>query len=542
MFRICYYKFKLRINYFLLLIILIPSLFSCQTKKKFDKPNIIFIMTDDHAAKATGMYGGRLAELNPTPNLDALGHDGIIFQNCFVTNSICTPSRASIITGQYSKTNGVLDLWGDLPVSKQYLPEEMRKLGYETAMIGKWHLHNEPVAFDYYKVLHSQGTYFDPEFKVKGKGEWPNNFVRYKGHSTDVITDQVIDWLNGREKKSKPFFLMYHFKAPHDMFEFNPRYNDYLENAFIPEPESLYKQPNWGSEATRGRNDSLVHIIGSSISKRHTNRSYVDIFKTNNATTEREATSRAYQEYLKRYLRCVKGVDDNLGRFFEYLKEHNLWENTIIIYTSDQGMMLGEHDFEDKRWMYDESIHMPFIAHCPQKIGKGSKTDMIINNTDFAPTIIELAGGEAPDYMQGKSFKKVLEGGAEPEDWRKSTYYRYWMHMIHHDIPAHFGIRSKDYKLIFFYGRYHNLEKEGTLSMYWNDENNSNKVLPTPVAWEFYDLKKDPEEVNNVYKDTEYQQIIQEMKKELLETRRKLNEEDAHFPHLQKIIDSHWND
>lgn len=528
---------------FFLSIAVIFCFLSCNAQvTNKQSPNIIYIMTDDHAAGATGIYGGRLASLNPTPNIDKLAQEGMIFENCFVTNSICTPSRASIMTGQYSQTNGVLDLWGDLDTEKQYLPKEMKKRGYETAIIGKWHLHNEPVAFDYYKVFPVQGTYFDPVFREKGKGNWPNNEVSSKGHSSDIVTDDAIDWLEKREATKKPFFLMYQFKAPHDMFEFNPKYAEYLEDVHIPEPESLYNQPNWGSEATRGKNDSLIHMMGSSISPRHPYRNYVDIFKTGDKATSKEATSAAYQEYLKRYLRCVKGVDDNLGRFFKYLKDKGLWENSIIIYTSDQGMMLGEHDMEDKRWMYEESIHMPFIVHYPKKVKKGTRTAALINNTDFAPTIIDLAGGKVPEYMQGKSMKKMMEKGKEDKDWRKYTYYRYWMHMIHHDIPAHFGIRSKDYKLIFFYGRYHNLEKEGTRSMYWNDENHSNKVLPTPAAWEFYDLKKDPNEVENEYNNIKYKDIIEQMKSQLKLERQNLNEEDEKFPHLQEIIDTHWND
>ncbi len=517
---------------------------SCgQTEKKAaKKPNIIYIMTDDHAAGATGMYGGRLASLNPTPNLDRLGSEGMVFDNCFVTNSICTPSRASIMTGQYSQANGVLDLWHELDTEKQYLPQEMKKLGYKTAMIGKWHLHSEPEAFDYYKVLPKQGKYFDPVFRVRGEKEWPNNTVEYKGHCTDVITDQVLDWFeNTKGNDETPFFLMYHLKAPHDMFEFNPKYADYLENEFIPEPESLYNQPLWGSEATRGKNDSLVNMIGSSISKRHPNRSYVNVYKTGDKPTEKEATSAAYQEYLKRYLRCVKGVDDNLGRFFDYLKKKGLWENTIIVYTSDQGMMLGEHDFEDKRWMYEESIHMPLIVRYPEKVEKGSRTDLMVNNTDFAPTLIELAGGKKPEYMQGESALEILKGNT-PEGWRTSTYYRYWMQMIHHDIPAHFGIRSKEHKLIFFYGRHYDLEKEGSLTMYWNDETHSNKVGVTPAAWEFYDIKNDPGELVNQYSNPEYKDIIEKMKAELKETRKKLNEEDHDYPHLKEIIDEHWND
>lgn len=530
-------------NKYLLLLTVAALLYGsfCKAQNKRKKPNVIYIMTDDHAAQATGVYGGRLAGLNPSPNIDKLAKSGIVFENCFVTNSICTPSRASILTGQYSQTNEVLDLWDELSVEKQYLPKEMKKMGYETAIIGKWHLHNEPVAFDYYKVLPGQGKYFDPEFREKGKGKWPNNLVKYKGHVTDVVTNNVIGWFENRDASEQPFFLMYHFKAPHDMFKFNPKYADYLEEEHIPEPQSLYHQPDWGSEATRGKNDSLIHDIGSSISNRHRNRSYVDYFNTGERFSEKEATSAAYQMYLKHYLRCVKGVDDNLGRFFDYLKSKGLWENTIIIYTSDQGMMLGEHDMQDKRWMFEESIHMPFIVHYPKMVKPGSRSDALVNNTDFAPTIIDMVGGKVPNYMQGKSMEKLIKKGKDNQ-WRDYTYYRYWMHMVHHDIPAHFGLRSKDYKLIFYYGRYHNLEKEGALTMYWNDEANSNKVLPTPVAWEFYDLKNDPNELVNVYNKPEYQEIISQMKAQLKKERRKLNEEDKNYPFLQEIIDTHWND
>jgi len=505
------------------------------------KPNIIFIMTDDHAATAIGAYVSRLSGLNPTPNLDKLASDGVLFQNCFCTNSICTPSRATIITGQYSQTNGVLDLWAELDTAKQYLPIELKKLGYETAIIGKWHLHKEPVNFDCYKVFPIQGEYFNPEFREKGRGEWPNNMVKYEGHSSDVVTDQVLAWMDGRENKEKPFFLMYHFKAPHGMFEFNPKYKSYLEDVMIPEPESLYDRSFWGSEATRGRNDSLMHVIGSSVSERHPFSNYVKTYKKTELPKEADRTSAAYQEYLKRYLRCVKGVDDNLGRFFDYLKEKGLWENTIIIYTSDQGMLLGEHDLVDKRWIYEESMRMPFIVHYPGLKTSGLKDAHLINNADFAPTIIELAGGKEPAYMQGHSFAEIFNGG-EPAYSRKATYYRYWMHMIHHDIPAHFGLRTKEYKLVFFYGRYHDLTKEGTLSMYWNDEAHSNKVLPTPPGWEFYDLTSDPHEMINQYKNPKYAEIIAELKQELIHQRKELNETDEKFPFLQKIIDEHWND
>jgi arylsulfatase A-like enzyme len=503
------------------------------------KPNIIYIMSDDHAAQAIGAYDGLYAKLNPTPNIDALADSGMLFKNAFCNNSICTPSRASIITGQYPQTNGVLDLDGALDTEKQYLPIELKKLGYSTAMIGKWHLKNEPVNFDYYKVLPSQGKYFNPSFREKEKGSWPNNIVKSTGHSSDVITDISIEYLKGLDK-SKPFFLMHHYKAPHDDFEYAPRYEDYLKNIKIPEPESLYHQPEFGSEATRGKNDSLIHLIGTSVSSRHSSSNYVNNYVKDSLLTKDEATSLSYQTYLKHYLRCVKGVDDNLGRLFNYLKNEGLWENTIIIYTGDQGMMLGAHDFIDKRWMYEEAMQMPFIVHYPKMIKQGQKTDLLINNTDYAPTMIELAGGTTPDYMQGKSFKNTLEGKPET-NWRKATYYRYWMHMVHHYVPAHMGVRTKDYKLIFYYNE-HYLPSSEFKNFYWHEKYRDGLEANVPVAWEFYDLKKDPQELVNSYNDPQYHEVITSLKEELKKQRRDLNETDKDYPKIQKIIKMHWDD
>lgn len=501
-----------------------------------EKPNILYIMSDDHAAHAVGAYGGRLATVNPTPTIDKLAEEGLTFTNCFVTNSICIPSRATILTGQYSQTNGVLDLEDRLEKEKHYLPQEMKKLGYQTAMMGKWHLANEP-DFDYYKVLQGQGSYFDPSFRAKGEGRWPDNMMQYKGHSSDVITDQTIEWLENRED-NQPFFLMHHFKAPHDNFEYAPRYENYLADVDIPEPVSLYFRETWGSEGTKGYNDALTHVIGSSISRRHYVRNYVRQYKLDPVLKNNKATHLAYQIYLKKYLRCVKGVDDNLARLFAYLKERGLWENTIIVYTSDQGMMLGEHDFMDKRWFYEESIRMPFIVHYPKEFLRNKKSDQVINNTDFAPTLIELAGGKVPEYMQGKSFASELIGET-PENKRTATYYRYWMHMIHHDVPSHFGIRTKDYKLIFYYGLHYEPEKMGEKSIWWLDK--PSFIVQTPPAWEFYDLKRDPDELVNRYNVPEYQDIIKELKMELKEQRKELSETDENYPQIQKIINENWD-
>jgi len=410
----------------------------------------------------------------------------------------------------------------------------MKKLGYQTAIIGKWHLKCEP-NFDYYDVLPGQGRYFDPVLIEKGEKPWPQNKTQYSGHSTDVITDRTIRWLKGRDK-SRPFFLMHQYKAPHDEFDYAPRYEQYLDNVDIPEPVSLYFRDLWGSGATRGSRDSLVHEIGSSVSNRNRYRNYVDQYRIGSQASGDAATHLAYQVYLKRYLRCVKGIDDNLERLFNYLKENGLWEKTIIIYTSDQGMMLGAHDFMDKRWMYEESIRMPFIVHMAGNSLMNNASDLLINNTDFAPTIIELAGGTPPGYLEGRSFASELKGSSPP-NWRTATYYRYWMHMEHLDVPAHFGIRTADYKLIFFYGRHYKEEMMGRKSIDWRE--NSGLIRQTPVAWEFYDLKRDPQELINRYADQDYQVIIAEMKVELARLRLELNDTDSEYPEIKKIIEEY---
>lgn len=513
-----------------------------------NRPNILYIMSDDHTTQSIGAYGSRLAKLNPTPTIDRLAKEGVLFRNAFCSNAICTPSRATIITGQYSQKNGVLDLDGHLPAERQYLPIEMRKLGYQTAVIGKWHLKDAPEAFDYYKVFYSQGEYFNPVMYEKGASDVVHNYrvyhdtgthpgKRYEGHSSDVVTDASLNWLENIRDKNKPFLLCHHFKAPHDLFEFNPRYADYLEDVHIPEPASLWDNKNNGSIGTRGIDGALLDTIGSSVGKRNKIRNMGMHMEIDPSLSDHEYKKQAYQEYLKRYLRCVKGVDDNVKRLFDYLEKEGLMDNTIIIYTGDQGFMLGEHDYIDKRWMYEEAMHMPFLVRYPRMIKAGSELDALVNNADYAPTMLELAGGKAPDYMQGRSFASMLHTGTEPTDWRQATYYRYWMHMAHnHNNPAHFGIRTKDYKLIMFYG----VPYRDDLYHWTGNKKRPLIATQTPVAWEFYDLKSDPHEMNNLYNNPEYAGVIKKVKAQLKETRKALNEEDAAYPFIQQVLDANW--
>ncbi len=481
------------------------------------QPNILFIMSDDHAAHAIGAYGGRLAELDPTPNIDRLAAEGALFRNAFATNSICTPSRATLLTGQYSHVNGVRTLNGSLPPRRQTLANAMRAAGYQTAMIGKWHLKQQP-AFDYYAVLPGQGSYFNPVLRVFGAA-WPTE-RRFSGydssHSSDVITNLSLEWLEQRDR-SKPFFLMHHFKAPHDNFENAERYDFLYQGVDIPDPETLWREPNHGSEATKG--------TGTSIGKRNTRRNMGHHMFVDPELDDRAYKRTAYQRYLKKYLRTVRGVDDNVGRLLGYLEESGDLDNTIIFYTSDQGFMLGEHDYIDKRWMYEESMRIPLLVRYPKTVRAGARSDALIANVDFAPTILSLAGVTPPDSMQGRSFAPFLEG-KQPADWRTSVYYRYWMHWAHHDNPAHYGVRTERYKLIFFYGL--PLDAEGAVDK------------PSQPGWELYDLKEDPNETRNVYGQAEYANVTARLKRELLEQKREVGDTDEKYSELMRVRERFW--
>jgi len=477
------------------LLLILTSALQAEVKQ----PNILYIMSDDHAAHAVGAYGGRLAVLNPTPTIDRLAKEGALLKNVFCTNSICTPSRATIMTGQYSHINGVTTLDGKIAEPDQHLARLMKQAGYETAMIGKWHLKAEPAAFDFYTVLPGQGSYFNPIFRVRGPKPWPENEFRTSGydskHSSDVITDISLKWLKNRKQSDKPFFLMHHFKAPHDNFENAERYAWLYEDVEIPEPKSLFYR---GEHGPRDREP-----FGTSIGKRNTRRNMGHHMFVDPELGDDEYKHAAYQRYLKKYLRCIKGVDDNIARLLGHLEETGELDNTVIIYTADQGFMLGEHDYIDKRWMYEESLRMPFLVRYPKSIAAGTTSEAIINNVDFAPTLLALAGVDQPDFMQGRSFLPLLEGKSAPDDWPTATYYRYWMHMAHHDNPAHYGIRTKDFKLIYFYGL--PLDAAGA------------HTEPTEPYWELYDLRADSTEMTNVIDDPAYAQTVQQLKVRLVD-------------------------
>ena len=477
-----------------------------------DRPNILFIMSDDHTSQAISAYGGMLAPYLPTPNIDRIANEGVRMDNCFVTNSISTPSRACILTGQYSHRNGVYTLDNSLNINHPTVAKELQKAGYQTAVIGKWHLETEPQGFDYYNVLPGQGRYKNPE--LIEKGSWGQVTV-HQGHSTDVITDETLKYLKSLDD-DKPFFVMCHYKAPHRPWEPADRFKDLLKEVTIPEPDNMLDHHEGKGEYANNLTMSLEHMDWNDL-------------KGNMPPDNLGCNDKRhfiYQIYIKDYLRCIAGIDENVGRLLDYLDKNGLTENTIVVYTGDQGFFLGEHGWFDKRLMYEESLRMPLLIRYPKEIAPESINTDFVMNIDFAPLFLDYAGEPIPDYMQGESFRKNLTGDT-PGDWRTSMYYRYWMHADwHHNVPGNYGVRTDRYKLIFYYAQ--------PLGMSGARDN------PLRPEWELYDLQEDPAEMNNRYNDPAYGEIIASLKNELLRLKEKYDDKDDKYPVMQEIYENYW--
>ncbi len=530
--------------------ILLPGLlflsiacYGCQNKEATettkDQPNILFIFSDDHAAHAISAYSDRLIQ---TPNLDRLAEEGMRFDNCFVTNSICTPSRATVLTGKYSHKNSSLTLDVNFDGSQTTFPKLLQQAGYYTAMIGKWHLGTQPTGFDYYNVLPGQGDYFNPEFRESTRN-WEAEPKIYEGYVTDIITDFTLNTLENRPK-DKPFMIMYQHKAPHDTWEYDEKHASLYADEDVPEPANLHDDFSNRAEASRratqrlDKGESLFVFfreerpeqfaalqpqLEDKSEAEQTEILYAVLEKE--GMTDEERMSASYQAYIKSYLRCVASIDDNLSRVLDYLDENGLAENTIVIYSSDQGFFLGEHGFFDKRFMYEESLRMPFLVRYPKEIKAGSVNEDIITNVDFAETFLDYAGLSIPEEMQGRSLRPLFQGNT-PEDWPESMYYRFWLHRLHYNGAAHYGVRTQRYKLIFYYGL--GLGAPGSL----ND--------PTPPEWELFDLEKDPMEMNNVYNDPTYADIVTELKAELERLKELYEDTDEAYPDLLEVQGQYW--
>jgi arylsulfatase A-like enzyme len=448
------------------------------------RPNFLFIMTDDHAAHAMSCYRSRI---NETPNLDRIAAEGMRFDNCFCTNSICTPSRATILAGTYNHVNGVTTLATHMDNRLPTFPKLLQGAGYQTAIVGKWHLgrgpEHCPTGFDYWNVLPGQGLYHDPVMIEMGEEK------TFPGYTTDITTDYSLKWLRQRDP-GKPFCLLCHHKAPHRPWQPDEKHAAMYDGVDIPEPESF-------GDSYEGRPAAEAALM-------RVERDFKDSdlkAPVPEGLSPQEEKSWKYQRYIKDYLRCVASVDDNVGRLLDYLDAEGLAENTVVVYTSDQGFFLGDHGWYDKRFMYEESLRMPFAVRFPGGVKPETVNADIVLNVDFAPTFLDYAGVDKPEGFQGSSFRPLLEGAA-PAGWQQAMYYRYWMHRDRpHGVWAHYGVRTLGHKLIYYYGEA--LGQPGA-----HDE-------PRPPYWELYDLEKDPLELNNVYARPEYAALVPELKAEL---------------------------
>lgn len=471
-----------------------------------DRPNILFLFSDDHAIKAISAYGGPLASVAPTPNIDRIAAEGAVFQNSFCANSICGPSRACILTGKHSHKNGFMRNGNSFDAGQWTVAKALQGGGYSTAVIGKWHLKSNPVGFDHWEVFPGQGSYYNPVFN-----QMDGTKKRFEGYATDLTTDKAVDWLDNRDS-SKPFFLMCQHKAPHRTFAPALRHLSAYDDVEIPEPATLFDDYANRSQTLAGnemeidrhmdwaydvkvRKDERGDVVlpkpdryGTPEYGRMTdaqkkvwdahfgpqNQKFLADFQSGKLS-DKDVVRWKYARYMRNYLATVKAVDESVGRMLKYLDDNGLAKNTIVIYSSDQGFFLGEHGWYDKRWMFEESFRMPFLARWPGKIKPGAKPEQLIQNIDYAPTFLEIAGLETPSEVQGRSLLPLLKG--EATEWRKSLYYAYY-ELGEHAVPQHFGVRTQAHKLIHF---------------------------PQTDEWNLFDLQADPHEMKSVYDDPAYE-------------------------------------
>lgn len=504
-------------------LLLCCALISCKGKtenpeetpeKDQKRPNIVFIISDDHAYQAISAYGGRLAEVAPTPNIDRIAEEGMLFERCLVTNSICGPSRAAILTGKYSHLNGFVDntFGSQFDFSQQTFGELLQQAGYKTGVLGKLHLGDKPSkGFDYIDILPGQGSYYNPLF-INKEGQY-----QLEGYTTEIITEKAIKWMDSIKSNEQPFMLFLGHKSPHRPWQPGPNELGMYENVEIPEPESLFDDYSGGrevagmnymsiSEAMKMAQDLKITDKPQNGFTEEQQKMWDSIYGPINEKYNKEKptgddlTRFKYQRYMRDYLASVAGVDKGVGKVLDYLKDAGLDENTIVIYTSDQGFYLGEHGWFDKRWMYKESLRTPLLVKWPGKVKPGTVNTDLVSNIDFAETFLDLAQANIPSDMQGKSLVPILEGNT-PEDWRNAHYYHYYEHPSEHDVRRHYGITTDRYKLIHFY---YDLDK-----------------------WELYDLKEDPSEMQNIYGNPAYADVQSKLHEDLEALRATYHDNDS---------------
>lgn len=480
--------------------------------------NIVYIMSDDHSYQTISAYDHRFIE---TPNIDWISQNGVRFTNSFVANSLSGPSRACMLTGKHSHANGFTDNTKTFDSRQQTFPKLLQKVGYETAMIGKWHLTSNPTGFNYWDILIGQGDYYNPDFICNGKR------IRRYGYVTNIVTDLALDWLENKRDKSKPFCLLLHHKAPHRVWSPDTCDLDLYNNKVYPLPDNFYDDYKGRIAASKQemsiiKNMDVVYDLKMADKENeiHSNPNleamgrmnykrmspsqraqwdahYDPIIKKFKADklTGKALAEWKYQRYMHDYLRVIHSIDRNVGRVINYLKEHNMLDNTMIVYTSDQGFYMGEHGWFDKRFMYEESFRTPLLVYLPG--GKHGDIKPMVQNIDYAPTFLDLAGVKIPSDIQGISFLPLLQG-KKVKNWRKSLYYHYYEYPAEHAVRRHYGVRTKRYSLIHFYGDID--------------------------AWELYDLKKDPEQMHNIYGQKGTEKLTKHLKAELLKLQEQYND------------------
>ncbi|MDA7500577.1 sulfatase-like hydrolase/transferase [Akkermansiaceae bacterium] len=491
-----------------------------------DRPNILFIFSDDHAPNAISCYpGGLFDEIAPTKGIDRIAREGMRFDRSYCTNAICGPSRASILTGKHSHLNGFIDNNSSYFDGLQTtFPDLLRQAGYTTAMIGKWHLHSNPIGFDYWEILPGQGAYYNPDFI-----QMDNTRKRFQGHCNDLVTQKGLTWLKQAADSKKPFMAMVQYKAPHRNWAPAFRHINMFDDVNMPEPETLFDNyenrssvlkehamgiqdhMSWGNDMKmQGKNLFPSHFTGGPGNGQFNRlsdqdkKTFISAYEDENKQfikdmragklDQKAITSWKYQRYIKDYLAVIQSMDEGIAKILNHLDNSGLAENTIVIYSSDQGFYLGEHGWYDKRWMFEESLMMPFVVRWPGKIKPGSVSNTIIQNIDYGPTFLELAGAKIPESMQGKSLVPIFKAaGKKPKGWRDSIYYRYSGERTH-NVAAHDGVRTADHKI------------------FW---------VPKTKEYQLFDMKKDPQEMKSVHNDPAYAAVFNKMKQELDSARKK---------------------
>jgi arylsulfatase A-like enzyme len=469
------------------------------------RPNILFIFSDDHAYQAISAYNDP-RKLIQTPNIDRLANEGIRFNRCFVTNSICGPSRATVITGKYSHMNGFYNNTNSrFDGTQATMPKLLQTAGYQTAIVGKWHLVTDPTGFDYWEILPGQGIYYNPPMIRNGEK------VKHDGYVTDIITDLTLNWLKNRDK-SKPFLMMCHHKAPHREWEPALKYLNHDNDRTYETPPTLFDDYAGRGKAeheqdmtiAKTMNDRDLKLVAPPDLTPEQRKAWDAYYEPRNAAFRKanpqgnDLVRWKYNRYMHEYLGCIKSVDESVGQVLKFLDDEGLADNTLVVYSADQGFYLGEHGWFDKRWIFTESLRTPLLVRWPGKVKPGSVNEDIVSNLDYAETLLAAAGVSVPAEMQGRSFVPILQGQT-PSDWRKAFYYHYYEYPGPHNVARHYAVATARYKLVHFYE-------------------------PEFNYWELFDLEKDPLELKSVYGQPEYATVQQELGVELARLRKELKE------------------